>query len=232
MGISLSVRDLPHKPRRDLRHRAPSRAIIRLMRSTPLLFDLDGTLIDSIELILSSMRHAFDGYDGQRPDRRRMACADRTTARRLVPRVRRATKRRSKRLIGRYREYQLAHHDRLVRPYDGIVGGDAAPSRRRTPDGPRHQQGGLAREARARARRAGRRDPRHRGLRQLHAAQAASRAGRARPRPPARQRRAMPCSWATHHTTSRPAAPPVCIQSASRGERSRGTRWPAPAPTW
>ena len=33
----------------------------------PLLFDLDGTLIDSIELILSSMRHAFEGYPGRAP---------------------------------------------------------------------------------------------------------------------------------------------------------------------
>ena len=32
-----------------------------------LLFDLDGTLIDSIELILGAMRHAFTGFDGDAP---------------------------------------------------------------------------------------------------------------------------------------------------------------------
>jgi phosphoglycolate phosphatase-like HAD superfamily hydrolase len=32
-----------------------------------ILFDLDGTLIDSIELILSSARHAFTGFAGRAP---------------------------------------------------------------------------------------------------------------------------------------------------------------------
>ena len=32
-----------------------------------LLFDLDGTLIDSIELILGSARHAFIGFQGATP---------------------------------------------------------------------------------------------------------------------------------------------------------------------
>ena len=31
------------------------------------LFDLDGTLIDTIELILSSARHAFEGWPGETP---------------------------------------------------------------------------------------------------------------------------------------------------------------------
>ena len=32
-----------------------------------LLFDLDGTLVDSIELILKSARHAFVGFAGRAP---------------------------------------------------------------------------------------------------------------------------------------------------------------------
>jgi phosphoglycolate phosphatase-like HAD superfamily hydrolase len=31
------------------------------------LFDLDGTLIDSIGLLLASMRYAFEGFDGEEP---------------------------------------------------------------------------------------------------------------------------------------------------------------------
>ena len=32
-----------------------------------ILFDLDGTLIDSIELILGAARHAFLGFEGRAP---------------------------------------------------------------------------------------------------------------------------------------------------------------------
>jgi pyrophosphatase PpaX len=85
-----------------------------------LLFDLDGTLIDSIELIMRSMHHAFDGYAAAVPtDAEWRAQIGRPLAdsfREFVieePEV--------ERLIGRYREYQLEHHDRLVRPYDGVV---------------------------------------------------------------------------------------------------------------
>jgi pyrophosphatase PpaX len=85
-----------------------------------LLFDLDGTLIDSIELIMRSMRHAFDGYGESAPtDDAWRALIGRPLAdsfREFVP-----AEPDVERLIGRYREYQLEHHDRLVRPYDGIV---------------------------------------------------------------------------------------------------------------
>jgi pyrophosphatase PpaX len=85
-----------------------------------LLFDLDGTLIDSIELIMRSMRHAFDGFgDGAPTDDEWRALIGRPLAdsfREFVD-----TETEIERLTGRYREYQLEHHDRLVRPYDGVV---------------------------------------------------------------------------------------------------------------
>jgi pyrophosphatase PpaX len=87
---------------------------------TPLLFDLDGTLIDSIELIMSSMRHAFAGYEGRAPtDDEWRALIGRPlidSFREFVP-----AEPEIERLVGRYREYQMQHHDRLVRPYDGVV---------------------------------------------------------------------------------------------------------------
>ena len=85
-----------------------------------ILFDLDGTLIDSIELILGAARHAFVGFSGRAPtDEEWRAGIGRplqTVLREYAPDDVEAD-----RLFGRYRAYQLEHHDRLVRPYDGIV---------------------------------------------------------------------------------------------------------------
>jgi pyrophosphatase PpaX len=85
-----------------------------------ILFDLDGTLIDSIELILGSARHAFAGFAGKVPtDEEWRAGIGRrlqTVLREYAPDDAEAD-----RLFQRYRGYQLEHHDRLVRAYDGIV---------------------------------------------------------------------------------------------------------------
>ena len=85
-----------------------------------ILFDLDGTLIDSIELILGAARHAFDGFTGRAPtDEQWRAGIGRplqTMLREFAPDDAEVA-----RLFGRYREYQLAHHDRLVRVYEGVM---------------------------------------------------------------------------------------------------------------
>ena len=85
-----------------------------------LLFDLDGTLVDSIELILLSMRHAFDGYAGDAPSDEQWRTL---IGRPLVDSFREFVRDTSEvnRLVGRYREYQLEHHDRLTHAYVGIV---------------------------------------------------------------------------------------------------------------
>lgn len=85
-----------------------------------LLFDLDGTLVDSIELILSSARHAFIGFVGRVPsDDEWRAGIGRPLA--AVFREYAPEDGETDRLIGRYREYQLANHDRLLHAYEGIV---------------------------------------------------------------------------------------------------------------
>jgi pyrophosphatase PpaX len=87
---------------------------------TTFLFDLDGTLIDSIELILRSYRHTMRTHRGTEPPdtvwmeglgtplsvQFRHWTDDETEIRAMVE---------------TYREYNLAHHDELVRPYDGVV---------------------------------------------------------------------------------------------------------------
>ena len=85
-----------------------------------ILFDLDGTLIDSIELILGAARHAFVGFEGRAPtDEEWRAGIGRplqAVLREFAPDEAEAA-----RLFGRYRAYQLEHHDRLVRTYAGIA---------------------------------------------------------------------------------------------------------------
>lgn len=92
------------------------------MVSRPLavLFDLDGTLIDSIELILNSARHAFQQSG------RAIPSDDEWLTGVGMPLVAMFRKYASDEadvdmLISKYREYQLEHHDRLVRCYDQVV---------------------------------------------------------------------------------------------------------------
>ena len=85
-----------------------------------LLFDLDGTLVNSIELIVRSARHAFEGFPGRAPtDEEWRAGIGRplmTMIRHFAPDEAEAL-----RVQARYRAYQLEHHDRLVHAYEGIV---------------------------------------------------------------------------------------------------------------
>src|SRR3979411_1556056 len=89
-----------------------------------LLFDLDGTLIDSIELILSSARYAFEDFQGRAPtDDEWRALIGRPLVdsfREFVPHEPEV-----ERLIARYREHQLLHHDRLGQADGGGRAGDA-----------------------------------------------------------------------------------------------------------
>jgi pyrophosphatase PpaX len=82
------------------------------------LFDLDGTLIDSIELLLSSSRHAFEGRS-RAPTTEEWVQGIGTP---LVEQLRQFTDTEEEvaLLLDRYRSYQREHHDRLTRCYDGV----------------------------------------------------------------------------------------------------------------
>jgi pyrophosphatase PpaX len=84
------------------------------------LFDLDGTLIDSITLILESTRFAFVGHDGPVPSDAEWLAGVGTPLWTMFRKYAR-DEAQVDALIQRYREYQLPNHDRLVTAYEGVV---------------------------------------------------------------------------------------------------------------
>ena len=84
------------------------------------LFDLDGTLIDSVELILRSYRHTLRTHRGTVPPDEQWLRGLGTPIR---VQLRQWTEDPAEieEMAATYSEYNLEHHDALVRPYDGIV---------------------------------------------------------------------------------------------------------------
>lgn len=90
------------------------------MPFSTLLFDLDGTLIDSIDLILRSYRYTMMVHRGEEPPDDIWMEGLGTP---LSVQFRRWTDDESeiRAMVETYRTYNLAHHDELVRAYDGVV---------------------------------------------------------------------------------------------------------------
>lgn len=84
------------------------------------LFDLDGTLIDSIGLILGSMRFAFAKCRAPQPMDAEWLTGVGTPLRTMFQRYA-SDDVEIDRLIAAYREHQFANHDELVRCYDGVT---------------------------------------------------------------------------------------------------------------
>jgi pyrophosphatase PpaX len=84
------------------------------------LFDLDGTLIDSIALIVDAMHHAFEGFDGITPDDANwMAGIGTPLSKQLALYARSGDELQT--LRDRYRSYQAIHHDTRVREFPGTT---------------------------------------------------------------------------------------------------------------
>lgn len=89
-------------------------------RPIAVLFDLDGTLIDSIGLLLASVRHAFEGFPGRVPtDEQWIAGIGTPLAKQLSEFAESDTQVEG--LTSRYRTFQRAAHDRLTTVYPGTL---------------------------------------------------------------------------------------------------------------
>lgn len=92
-------------------------------RYTTYLFDLDGTLIDSISLIMESFRHAMRtelGADPSPEQETRWRAGFGIPLRPQLANFAR-TPDETNAMVDAYRDYTHAHHDRLVTPYPGIT---------------------------------------------------------------------------------------------------------------
>lgn len=86
------------------------------------LFDLDGTLINSIELIMESFRHALRTHLGSEPSPEqdaRWRAGFGTPLRRQLAQFA-ETPDNVDAMVGTYRSYTHEHHDRLIGSYAGI----------------------------------------------------------------------------------------------------------------
>jgi pyrophosphatase PpaX len=84
------------------------------------LFDLDGTLIDSVRLILDSYHHALATHGlPPRTDDEWLAGVGTPLTAQFAPWRHDDTTYQA--LIATYREYNLTHHDRMVTVYPGVV---------------------------------------------------------------------------------------------------------------
>lgn len=99
----------------------PAPAFIQVGHRLPaILFDLDGTLIDSIELILNSARYAFQKLQRECPSDQEWLAGVGIPLFTMFARYARDEADKAA-LIAAYREYQAEHHDRLIRCYDDVV---------------------------------------------------------------------------------------------------------------
>ena len=86
----------------------------------PVLFDLDGTLADTIPLLLSSMRAAYAAVGGAVPEERAWLRGMGTPLRAQFMHFEANNLERVEPLIAEYREWQIANLHALVKEYDGV----------------------------------------------------------------------------------------------------------------
>lgn len=90
------------------------------MKVSAVLFDLDGTLLDTIDLLLASVRWAFRDRPGRAPTTEEWIAGIGTPLASQL-RVYASDEQDLSTLIEGYREYQRAHHDELTRAYADAI---------------------------------------------------------------------------------------------------------------
>ena len=91
-------------------------------RSRPIavLFDLDGTLIDSIGLLIASVHHAFEGFSGRAPTEQEWVAGIGTPLATQLKAFCDSDEQLSA-VTQRYRTFQRAAHDRLTTAFPGTL---------------------------------------------------------------------------------------------------------------
>ncbi len=84
-----------------------------------MLFDLDGTLVDTVPFILAAVRHAFEGYGRCPTDSEWIAGIGTPLRTQLASFARRPEDVQA--LFDRYRGYWIEHHDRETRCFPGAL---------------------------------------------------------------------------------------------------------------
>jgi pyrophosphatase PpaX len=83
------------------------------------LFDLDGTLIDTIDLLLACARHTFEGRNPRPTDEQWIAGIGTPLRKQFAEFA--ASDDEIEQLTRRYRTYQREHHDRLTNAFPGVL---------------------------------------------------------------------------------------------------------------
>jgi pyrophosphatase PpaX len=85
---------------------------------TAVVFDLDGTLVDSVELITVSFQHAIREVLGREASRGEAVQHVGTPLKEQMVRI---SPERADELVAVYREFNHREHDRMLKLYDGIL---------------------------------------------------------------------------------------------------------------
>lgn len=84
------------------------------------LFDLDGTLLDSIELILESFHHTSRVHLGRELPNEYWLAGVGTPLRTALAKVA-SSEEEAEAMLETYRDFNLEQHDRMAKPYPGVV---------------------------------------------------------------------------------------------------------------
>lgn len=100
----------------------PQTASSETPRNRPIavLFDLDGTLIDSIGLLLASVHHAFEGFSGRAPTEQEWVAGIGTPLATQLKAFCDSDEQLAAVTL-RYRTFQRAAHDRLTTAFPGTI---------------------------------------------------------------------------------------------------------------